>query len=80
MESRVIYHHERKKSFRRIFLVICKRICYFIYLDLHLIKEWAMKQSILMLLMLAFLWGCENTKGQNRHDPNHHDKTIQTGE
>lgn len=37
-----------------------------------------MKRSILMLLMLAFLSGCgENTKGQNRHDPNHHDKMIQ---
>lgn len=33
-----------------------------------------MKQSILMLFFLLFLYGCENTKGQYRHDPNHHDK------
>lgn len=32
-----------------------------------------MKPSII-LLTLVFLWGCEgNTKGQNRHDPNHHE-------
>jgi len=36
-----------------------------------------MKAFILMLLILVLLGGCENTKGQNRHDPNHHDKTVQ---
>ena len=36
-----------------------------------------MKRAILMLFMLIFLCGCENTKGQNRHDPNHHEKTVQ---
>ncbi len=36
-----------------------------------------MKQSTLMLLILVILLGCENTKGQNRHDPNHHEKSMQ---
>lgn len=36
-----------------------------------------MKQSTLILFILVILWGCENTKGQNRHDPNHHEKIIQ---
>ncbi|MGJ0483879.1 MAG: hypothetical protein ACR65R_05010 [Methylomicrobium sp.] len=36
-----------------------------------------MKASILILFILGFLAGCENTKGQNRHDPNHHEKTLQ---
>jgi hypothetical protein len=36
-----------------------------------------MKSSMLMLVMLVILGGCENTKGQNRHDPNHHDNMVQ---
>ncbi|MDO8828208.1 hypothetical protein [Methylophaga sp.] len=36
-----------------------------------------MKPAALMLLILMILWGCENTKGQNRHDPNHHEKSGQ---
>ncbi len=36
-----------------------------------------MKQSTLMLFILVILWGCENTKGQNRHDPNHHENIMQ---
>ncbi|WP_202053422.1 hypothetical protein [Candidatus Methylomicrobium oryzae] len=36
-----------------------------------------MKSSMLMLFMLAWLDGCENTKGQNRHDPNHHEQSVQ---
>jgi PBP1b-binding outer membrane lipoprotein LpoB len=36
-----------------------------------------MKSSMLILFILVFLGGCENTKGQNRHDPNHHEKPAQ---
>ncbi len=36
-----------------------------------------MKSSILLFFMLALLAGCENTKGQNRHDPNHHEQSVQ---
>jgi hypothetical protein len=36
-----------------------------------------MKLSTLMLFILAMLWGCENTKGQYRHDPNHHENGMQ---
>jgi PBP1b-binding outer membrane lipoprotein LpoB len=36
-----------------------------------------MKSIISILFILVFLGGCENTKGQNRHDPNHHEKTVQ---
>lgn len=35
-----------------------------------------MKRSILMLFVLLSVWGCENNKGQYRHDPNHHDKIL----
>lgn len=35
-----------------------------------------MKSSILILFIMGFLAACENTKGQNRHDPNHHEKTV----
>jgi hypothetical protein len=51
--------------------------CYFICLSHHLIKERVMKQSALVLFILAILWGCENTKGQNRHDPDHHENIMQ---
>jgi hypothetical protein len=36
-----------------------------------------MKRPMLILFMLALLAGCENTKGQNRHDPNHHEQSAQ---
>ena len=37
-----------------------------------------MKLSALMLLLLAVVCGCENTKGQNRHKPNHHQISEQS--
>jgi PBP1b-binding outer membrane lipoprotein LpoB len=36
-----------------------------------------MKSSALLLFLLVLLSGCENTKGQDRHDPNHHNKVMQ---
>ncbi len=36
-----------------------------------------MKLSALVLL-LAFACGCENTKGQNRHNPNHDQTSWQS--
>lgn len=33
-----------------------------------------MKPVIAILFLLLFVYGCENNKGQYRHDPNHHDK------
>lgn len=33
-----------------------------------------MKTAIPMLLILLLIYGCENNKGQYRHDPDHHDK------
>lgn len=52
-------------------------ICYFIRLGQSLMKERTMKTSALLLFLLVCLSGCENTKGQDRHDPNHHDKVMQ---
>jgi hypothetical protein len=66
-----------KSSLDKIFLVVVIGICYFIRLSQPLIKEGVMKSSALLLFLLVLLSGCENTKGQDRHDPNHHDKVSQ---
>jgi len=61
----------------KIFLLSGSIICYVIRLGQSLMKERTMKTSALLLFLLIFLSGCENTKGQDRHDPNHHDKVMQ---
>ena len=36
-----------------------------------------MKESMLILIVLTFIFGCENNKGQYRHDTKHHKQTQQ---
>ena len=36
-----------------------------------------MKESMLVFILIIFLLGCENNKGQYRHDTSHHKKAQQ---
>jgi hypothetical protein len=69
--------HTDQIIFRQDFLSGRRRNLLFYPLGQPLIKEGVMKSSALLLFLMVLLSGCENTKGQDRHDPNHHDKVMQ---